>query len=129
MTNRLMAVYKFVLVAALAGCAQMERAEVAKKAQTSMVGMTKEQVLSCMGPPVTRMQEGATEVWQYSSGNGTQIIDDTGNGAIASRLFCTVNVTMTDGQVRNLRYSGPTGGPLTPGEQCGFAVHNCTGAL
>lgn len=36
-----------------------------------------------------------------------------------------VDVVMTDGQVSRLNYSGPSGGPLTPTEQCGFAVQNC----
>jgi hypothetical protein len=34
------------------------------------VGLTKEQVLACMGPPAIRMAEGATEVWSYNSGDG-----------------------------------------------------------
>jgi outer membrane protein assembly factor BamE (lipoprotein component of BamABCDE complex) len=47
---------------ALAGCA-IERAKVAQDAKTQMVGMTKEQVLACMGPPPSRLAEGSTEVW------------------------------------------------------------------
>jgi hypothetical protein len=35
-----------------------------------MVGLSKEQVLACMGPPATKAAEGAAEVWSYASGNG-----------------------------------------------------------
>jgi outer membrane protein assembly factor BamE (lipoprotein component of BamABCDE complex) len=72
-----------------------------------MVGLTKEQVLACMGPPASKAT-GATEVWSYPSGN------------------CTVNVTMMDGKVKRMNYAGPTGGPLSQNEQCFFTVANCT---
>jgi len=103
-----------------------------------------------MGPPVTKATEGATEVWSYNSGNNKQIVSTaatsntnvsvsgnpnyatgqatmTGTGfGVASSRYCTVNVTMVEGRVSRLNYVGPTGGLLTPGEQCAFAVQNCT---
>jgi hypothetical protein len=36
-----------------------------------MIGLSKEQVLACMGPPVSKAKEGSTEVWSYPSGDGT----------------------------------------------------------
>lgn len=114
----------------LASCA-LQRAQVAADAQTKMVGMTKEQVLACMGPPQTKAAEGATEVWSYNSGDGSSTaVVGVGNGvAIASRSqrFCTVNVTMVSGRVGRMNYVGPTGGLLTPGEQCAFVLQNCIG--
>ena len=58
-----------VLGTALAGCA-IQRAQVAQDARAQMVGMSKEQVLACMGPPGNKAAEGATEVWSYASGDG-----------------------------------------------------------
>jgi hypothetical protein len=123
-------------------------------AQEKMVGLSREQVLACMGPPASKAAEGATEVWSYSSGNdrvtavGTgyaqtdgsfsgQRMGNTYSGtgsatstslstAIATRRFCTVNVVMSEGRVSRLNYAGPTGGILTGGEQCAFAVENCS---
>ena len=133
----------------LAGCA-IERAQVAQDAQTRMVGLTKEQVLACMGPPAAKAAEGSTEVWSYNSGSDhTQVATfgqsmtnasaaggrgyasgtafTTGsNIGVSSRRYCTVNVVMSGGRVSRINYSGPTGGPLTAGEQCAFAVQNCT---
>jgi hypothetical protein len=142
-----------ILLSALAtinaGCS-IQRAVVANQAQEKMVGFTKEQVLGCMGPPGARAVEGATEVWSYGSGDGRTTTvasgvaqaDATAYGgpgyasgtatgssigtATSTRRFCTVNVTMRDGRVSRINYSGPTGGLLTPGEQCAFAVQNCT---
>jgi outer membrane protein assembly factor BamE (lipoprotein component of BamABCDE complex) len=48
--------------AALTGCA-IQRAEIAQDARAQMVGMSKEQVLACMGAPANKAAEGASEVW------------------------------------------------------------------
>ncbi|MET4764182.1 outer membrane protein assembly factor BamE (lipoprotein component of BamABCDE complex) [Bradyrhizobium ottawaense] len=50
----------------LAGCA-IQRAQVAQDARAQMVGLSKEQVLGCMGPPANKAAEGQTEVWSYAS--------------------------------------------------------------
>jgi hypothetical protein len=141
------------LIAALAlgGCA-VECAKVAQDAKAQMVGMTKEQVLACMGPPVARMAEASTEVWSYSSGGKSITLASTssntqgsaeataiGNAAVATgratttgfgsavtmNRYCTVNVVMTGNAVTAINYAGPTGGLLTAGEQCSYAVRNC----
>jgi hypothetical protein len=54
-----------VLIAAacLTECT-IQRAVIANDAQNKMVGLSKEQVLACMGAP----RKGATEVWTYDSG-------------------------------------------------------------
>lgn len=115
------------------GCA-IQRAQVAQDAQGKMIGLSKEQVLACMGPPVQKAAEGATEVWSYASGDGTTVSSGFGqyhgyglaSATSTSRSrFCTVNVTMTAGRVSQINYLGPTGGLLTRGEQCAFAVERC----
>jgi hypothetical protein len=144
----------------LTGCV-IQRAQTAANAQTGMVGMSKEQVLACMGVPNASMAEGNTEVWSYSSGNGrsdtftTANSSTVGSGQVlgsATRIgpttyfganatgasntnavgfattrqrSCTINVVMSGGQVSRVNYSGPTGGVVTPGEQCAYAVQNC----
>jgi hypothetical protein len=136
------------LAVALGGCA-IQRAQVAQDARAQMVGLSKEQVLGCMGPPGNKAAEGQTEVWSYASGNGfsstvatadvstsgqatrmgNQVYgsaSSTGFGtAVSTRRFCTVNVVMTNGLVATVNYQGPTGGLLTAGEQCAFAVDAC----
>ena len=137
-----------VAAGGLTGCA-IERAQLAHDAQSRMVGLTKEQVLSCMGVPAAKAAEGATEVRSYNSGNdhtqtatfgqsttnaslygnrqfATGNAYTTGSGfGISSRRYCTVNVVMSDGRVSRVNYSGPTGGLLSAGEQCAYAVQNC----
>jgi outer membrane protein assembly factor BamE (lipoprotein component of BamABCDE complex) len=112
----------------LAGCA-IQRAQEAQDARAQMVGMSKEQVLACMGPPVNKAVEGMTEVWAYNSGNGTTVTDASygrfGGTAISSIRFCNINVVMNKGQVAAINYTGPTGGLLTAGEQCAYAVDAC----
>jgi outer membrane protein assembly factor BamE (lipoprotein component of BamABCDE complex) len=116
------------LCAALGGCA-FQRAEIAQDARTQMVGMTKEQVLACMGPPASKAAEGATEVWGFASGNGmtfaTASYDRYGGTAVSSNRFCNINIVFAGGQVSAVNYTGPTGGLLTAGEQCAYAVNSC----
>lgn len=130
------------------GCS-LQRAQVANEAQTKMVGLSKEQVLACMGTPQGRAAEGMTEVWSYGSGDGRTTVGTfagsttnasvtgganyssgsattTGSGfGVATQRNCTVHVVITDGRVSRVNYSGPTGGVLTKGEQCAYAVENC----
>jgi hypothetical protein len=42
--------------------------------------------------------------------------------AVTRQRSCIVNVTMTKGRVSRVNYLGPTGGLLTQGEQCAYAV-------
>ena len=132
----------------LSGCA-IQRAQVAQDARAQMVGLFKEQVLGCMGPPANKAAEGQTEVWSYASGNGYSAtvastdVNTTGQAsrignevygsatstgfgtAVSTRRYCTVNVVMKNGLVAAVNYQGPTGGLLTSGEQCAFAADAC----
>lgn len=120
----------------LGGCS-MQRAMQAQDAKKQLVGMTGEKIFTCMGPPHSRSTMGAVEVWQYNSGNGQVDVTGSTTGnmigqtalvsrtATASTRFCTVNLAMKDGAVQSVNYSGPTGGALTEGEQCAFAVRAC----
>jgi hypothetical protein len=116
------------LAVMLASCA-IQRAEIAQDARAQMVGMSKEQVLACMGAPGNKAAEGATEVWGYASGNGmtvaTASYDRFGGTAVSSSRFCNVNIVFASGQVSTVNYTGPTGGLLTAGEQCAYAVSPC----
>jgi hypothetical protein len=137
------------MAVALVGCAAQQRAQVAHEAQDKMIGLRKEQVLACMGVPANKAAEGTTDVWSYNSGNGMVVGSAFGNSTtnasvnggtgfatgqantlssgvgVSSRRFCTVDVVMTGGVVTRVNYTGPTGGLLTSGEQCAFAVQNC----
>lgn len=137
-----------LVIAALSGCT-IQRSMGASDAQKAMVGFSKERVLSCMGPPQSKASEGRTEVWTYNSGGGSTFttgaggfggtanttVDPSGRttsfgggwlgNSFSDTRFCRVNVVMNDDRVSALRYSGPSGGLLTPGEQCYYAVENC----
>ena len=76
-----------------------------------MVGMTKEQVFTCMGPAQTKSSEGATEIWSYPSGNGyqsTAVIASADSNFNATRagsnVSGNVNTLGTATGVSNRRY-------------------------
>jgi outer membrane protein assembly factor BamE (lipoprotein component of BamABCDE complex) len=114
-----------VAIAVLLGSCSLQRAQTAQDAKVRLVGMSKEQILACMGPPMQKAAEGSTEVWSYASGNNRQTVS-YGNGvAIATARSCTINIVMSQGRVAQVNYAGPTGGLLSQCEQCAFAVENC----
>jgi len=127
----------FAIIGAALGSCAFQRAQKASDAQETMVGLSKEQVLVCMGAPENAAEVGKTEVWTYNSGNGrTDTFSNVhawgGNGYAtgigsntSSSRSCKVNVVMMSGRVAHVNYSGPTGGVLTKGEQCAYAVENC----
>jgi hypothetical protein len=144
-----MRVFWVVVLGTALGACSVQRAQVAQDAQASMIGLPKEQVLACVGPPQNKATEGQTEVWSYASGNGfrstlstvdvqttsqasvvgNQIsgsANSTGFGTATSRSrFCTVSVVMNGNVVSAVNYAGPTGGLLSRGEQCAYAVEAC----
>lgn len=123
------AVYALIGVALVCGGCASQRAQVASDAQNTMIGLTKEQVFACMGPPAKQAAVGETEVWSYNSGNGQTVAavnsNQLGATAVSKQRFCTTNVNLTNGIVSNVNYLGPTGGLLTAGEQCAFAIQKC----
>lgn len=136
MAQRAMVGAAIALGGVIAGCA-FQRAEIAEEAQASLVGMSKEQIISCMGPPANVAAAGATEVLSYNSGNGRTDSFGVGNAiggygsatafgsSITTSRFCKVDLVFNRGRVSRVNYSGPTGGLLTGGEQCAYAVNNC----
>jgi hypothetical protein len=90
-----------------------------------------------MGPPAQKATEGGTEVWSFASGDGTvvsggsaQVVNGLGGpvafgSSVSSRRFCSINVVMNAGRVASVNYQGPTGGLITAGEQCAYAVEAC----
>ena len=119
----------WVAVACLVSACALQRAQIAQDAQNKMVGLSKEQVLACMGVPVQKSAEGSTEVWVYHAGDGSTTVTGTHAYGIAtataSSKYCIINVVITGGNVSQVNYSGPTGGPITGGEQCAYAVQSC----
>lgn len=120
-----------IVLSLLAACGPIQSTRV-KDQINAMLGLSKEQVLSCMGPPGTRASEGATEVWSYSTFGGTTTSAAlTGNqfgtfgSATTSQDSCIVNLTMRDGVVAAANYRSQ-GRPLAPSLPCYPVLFACT---
>ena len=145
---RILATGAICLVMLLLQSCAFQRAADADKAKSQMIGMSMEQVLACMGVPAGRQAVAQTEVWSYPSGGdsfssgsasgftnsygtvqGNAYSGSTYGTAFGSsstkQRYCVVNIVMEGGHVSAVNYSGRTGGLLTSGEQCAFAVENC----
>jgi hypothetical protein len=108
--------WPIVIGFALTACA-IQRAQI--DARPNMIGLSKEQVLACMGPPTTQYAQGTTEVWSYNSENKvTPAVPGSGR-------YCTVNVKMWAGRVGAVDHLGPAGGLITFNEACAFLIEKC----
>ena len=116
----------FVAATFVSGCV-FQRETTAANAKTSMIGMSKEAILACMGAPARKASEGETSVWTYMSGDGRQNILIGQHHATSRTRSCKIDVIMRSGRVAKINYSGRTGGLLTVGEQCAYAIENCVG--
>lgn len=94
----------------LAGCAMHQPSE----AQTTMVGMSKDQVRSCMGTPEAMTANGNSETWTYGSAN---------HGKSGGQ--CKADLVMSEGRLSRIDYRGDAGNQVTRGGICGFIVEKC----
>lgn len=130
-----------VLVVTLAfvvpSCAAYERAEQAEKVKSQLVGMRKDEVRACAGPPARRQVGDDSEVWIYQVGDDDirrgpdPSASDPGAFGVPSpsrtipRRYCVARVFMRKGRVARVTYSGMTGGVFSRGEQCAFVLGSC----
>jgi hypothetical protein len=99
----------------LSGCV-FHRAEMASRAKSELIGMSKEDLLICAGVPVKQEKIDNLEFLTYSGSGG-----DLG-GILYS---CEATFILKDGIIKKINYQGYTGGPLTKDEQCAFIIENC----
>jgi hypothetical protein len=99
-----------LLLPFMLGCSAEPRLEEAEIAKPQMLGLTKQEVTTCMGRPDLKLADGRVETWQFPYGT------------------CTVNLTIgPDDRVKAVNYTIQTvrnkgdklTGPLpTENEQC-----------
>jgi len=107
---------------------KFERAEIADRAQTELIGMSKKDVFLCAGVPEHEEKVDDLEFLTYDSGGDSSSVGHLSNNTavIAThRLYCEVTFVLKDGAVTKVNYQGRTGGLATKGEQCAFVVENC----
>jgi hypothetical protein len=121
-----------VIMLALSGCQPLEVDQVA---QQSMIGLSKRDILACMGQPAQRVSSGqATEIWTYTGGQmrgygpqwaiglNTNLFPFTPGGS------CDVVLIMTNARVSQVGYTAVDGSGLPLGRECVFSVESCVKA-
>lgn len=115
---------------ALASCGPIQSAQVQDQIN-GMVGLSKEHVLSCMGPPSNTAKTVATEVWTYNSFgpvNTSTFVSANQSFAVGStstnQEFCVVNLTMQGDRVTAANYRSQ-GKLLSPSLPCYNVLHVC----
>ncbi len=123
------AVLTFLCIA-IAGCARSHRSRLADQARTELVGASKVDLLACAGVPSRSATVGNTEVLTYTTGGSGAaaafgVVGPTSVVVGSHRLGCHATFVLRDNRVVRVTYSGRTGPPLFPREECGFIVENC----
>jgi hypothetical protein len=98
-----------ILGVLLVGCAD-QRAEMAAR-QKELVGMSKKDLLQCAGDPPRLFSSDGYEFLTFPGGD--------------ERRYCQLMFVLKDDVVQEVNHTGPTGGLLPKGEQCGLIVDNC----
>jgi hypothetical protein len=114
--------FTFVLcLFVLSGCAHTAygRADMAKRAKTEMVGMTKMDLLLCAGVPDRTQQIDGMEFLAYYSNSISGH-----NGDVYSR-DCEATFIFVNDMVEKVTYTGKTGGLITKGQQCAYIIQTC----
>jgi hypothetical protein len=112
----------WISCAGLAACS-WQRTQLSQDAQSYLIGLTKDEILRCMGRPMATIPEHATEVWSFEFGNGGGATV-YGDGAVIDAR-CSVKIVMIGDRVSQVIYSNPRGGLLSWGDPCYFALQRC----
>lgn len=117
-----------LLALTMSACA--ERPGVDQIAQQDAIGLSKKDILACMGEPAARRGLGeGTEIWTYAGGTTTTSSPPWAVGlnfsALAPPAACDVKIVMTNAHVSQVTYRMPDGSALPSGRQCSFAVQAC----
>ena len=104
-------------------------------AQRAMIGLSKRDVLACLGRPQWRAAHGqGTEIWTYAIGRtrgyGPQwaIFLNPNLPPFAWPAACEVKVVMTNARVSQVGYAAADGGLFPLGQKCEFPVEQCVRA-
>ena len=121
-----------LIVLGLSGCQPLEVDQVA---QQSMIGLSKRDILACLGQPAQRVPAGqATEIWTYVGGQmrgyGPQwaIGLNTNLVPFAPGGSCDVVLVMTNARVSEVGYTAVDGSKFPLGQECIFPVERCVKA-
>ena len=106
----------------LSGCGPtvFGRSSIAEDAQTQMLGLSKQDVLSCAGMPNRTMRSEGVEYLLYS--HREQHSDDDGGTYTRN---CEVTIALDRGRVSKVSYRGRTGGWISKDAACYFVVKDC----
>jgi hypothetical protein len=121
-----------VVVLVLSGCQPLEVDQVA---QQSMIGLSKRDILACLGQPAQRVPTGqATEIWTYVGGQMRGYGPQWAIG-LNTNLFpftpagsCDVVLVMTNAQVSEVGYTAVDGSRFPLGQECIFPIERCVKA-
>lgn len=109
---------KLLLIVLLLSACAFQRTDMAYRAKSELIGMSREDLVMCAGVPIKQEKIDDVEFLTYSGGGENDV-------ARILDYYCEATFTLKDGIVKKITYHGRTGGLLTKDEQCAFIIENC----
>jgi len=105
------------------------RVNIDKRAQKEMIGMDIKDLYFCAGFPDNSETIDNLQFVTYHSGRdltayGCRSSNDTGV-SITKKRYCVINIVLENNRIIKIDYTVRTGGLLTKGEQCAYALEYC----
>jgi hypothetical protein len=126
--NTRLIIISLLMLMFLFGCVtaviRVHRSKIAERAKIELIGMSKADILSCAGAPVSKDTSGKLEFLSYMSGNKIGKVDKQKNLPGDTR-YCEVTFVFENDKVIDILYTGRTGARSSKDEQCAFVVEKC----
>ncbi len=101
-----------IVAALLTGCS-FDLALFSSDVESSVVGKTKDEILSCLGEPSSRSSMDGVDEWRYDT------------AAATSFQYCQVAIELKSGKATAISYRGPTGGIVQRDQDCARLMQGC----
>jgi hypothetical protein len=116
-------------LALLTGACSIDRNKTAEQAETKLIGLSQDEIYRCAGVPHREATLGQTRYLTYenqlSSSNALTLPFIGGGLTQGNANYCRATVTLENGRVSSVNYSGATGSFYAGLEQCSYIVAAC----
>ncbi|MDD5033346.1 MAG: hypothetical protein PHE55_01195 [Methylococcaceae bacterium] len=116
--------YSILLLLAISGCAA-HRAEIAQRARSELVGLSKTQLLQCMGPSQRQERSESGEILIFSGATPNYSCPLRMGETEPPRRYCEAAFVLENGVVKTVGYREPNGNIITQADRCAFLVEKC----
>jgi hypothetical protein len=121
-----------LLACAFLGACAVRDSEIARRAQTQLLGLSEVDLESCLGAPDERQSFGKTDVLTYyatSTSNISYSIPVIGGIGVTNGAYCHATIRVDNDRVTRVLYSGEKNATFAPDAYCAPISRTCLNFL